>query len=166
MGNVAETSAEALGLVSPRRQSRLTWHFRDPVWYGQPRKRDRAGIGATDSASFVLSTEQLDSREWVSMNEPKVVVPETVKFPSQDFFVALEKWEGKVISISDDQFVAEVVTLAAGPWSKDLLRKTEFAEFSMTEVSPGQRELLQPGAIFYWSIGYRDQPSGQRTNES
>jgi hypothetical protein len=71
----------------------------------------------------------------------------------------LQEWEGTVDSIGDRTFVARLVDRTSpGP--------DEEAEFDIDEVSRGDRDLLAPGAIFYWSIGYRDSASGSRSRTS
>jgi len=77
-----------------------------------------------------------------------------------DQFVSLQKWEGVVIEIKDETFLARL---------KDLTNEKnpeEEAEFPLEELSPEDRELVAPGAIFYWNIGYLDTRSGQRRRES
>ena len=39
------------------------------------------------------------------------------------------------------------------------------AIFSIDEVSESDKPLLSEGAIFYWIIGFKDYPSGQRKTE-
>ena len=76
-----------------------------------------------------------------------------------DHYRALQEWEGTVDSIGDRTFVARLVDRTSpGP--------DEEAEFDIDEVSRGDRDLLAPGAIFYWSIGYRDSASGSRSRTS
>jgi hypothetical protein len=42
----------------------------------------------------------------------------------------------------------------------------EIVEFDIEEVSPGDHCLVEPGSVFYWSIGYRTDPSGERSRSS
>lgn len=61
--------------------------------------------------------------------------------------------------VSADSFTATLTdTLGSGP--------TEVAEFSLEELSPFDVPLVVPGAIFYWNLGYRIAPGGQRSRES
>jgi hypothetical protein len=78
----------------------------------------------------------------------------------QHRFVLLQKWEGTVLQVlPEDSLFARLVDLSgSGP--------DEEAEFSLEEVSEADRLLVAPGAIFYWSIGYIDSLSGQRTRSS
>lgn len=77
----------------------------------------------------------------------------------QDYFLTLQKWEGVVLEVREDFFLARLVDLTQQ--SPD-----EEAEFPIEEVSQEDLDLLQPGAVFYWNIGYLDKRSGQRTRAS
>ncbi|MAE69669.1 MAG: hypothetical protein CME06_04270 [Gemmatimonadetes bacterium] len=77
----------------------------------------------------------------------------------QPSFVALQKWEGRVLEVGDSTFSAVV---------EDSVRRgvEEEVEFDLEEIGPDDRNLLKPGAIFYWTIGYRTEPSGERSRSS
>jgi len=83
---------------------------------------------------------------------PNVPVP-------QSRFVSLQKWEGAIQQISEDSFIAIV-------YDKTQFGADEEVEISTDEVSEGDLDLLRPGAIFYWNIGYHDSLTGQRTRAS
>lgn len=91
-----------------------------------------------------------------SERTPVVRLPDS---PSKDKFVSLQKWEGIVIEVKKDIFLARL---------HDLTKENpeEEAEFPLEEISPEDKKLLQPGAIFYWNIGYLDSRTGQRKRES
>ena len=76
-----------------------------------------------------------------------------------NYFTSLQKWEGTVLEISKDAFLGRLVD-QTNPGAD------EEAEFSLAEISEEDKELLAPGAVFYWNIGYNDSPSGQRTRVS
>jgi hypothetical protein len=78
---------------------------------------------------------------------------------SRDNFITLQKWEGFVLEVSNDSFIAQLHDL-----TNDM--PDEEVELYIEEVPKSDRELLTKGAYFYWSIGYNDSPSGQRTRES
>lgn len=81
------------------------------------------------------------------------------KISRRNEFVLMQKWEGVVLEIKKDSFIARLV---------DLMRKgvEEEAELLIDEVSSEDRKLIKPGVIFYWNIGYLDSLSGQRTRSS
>ncbi len=58
----------------------------------------------------------------------------------------------------DTYFVAEVIDLASG--------EPASVEFDLEEVTPTDRHLCEPGALFYWTTGYETKESGQRNRVS
>lgn len=77
----------------------------------------------------------------------------------EDKFISLQKWEGVVIEVMKDYFLAKLNDLTIkGP--------DEEAEFPIEEISEEDRKLIKPGAVFYWNIGYHDSHRGQRTRVS
>lgn len=77
---------------------------------------------------------------------PVVVTPQPRDI---DRFTLLQQWEGCVNSLGDDEFRASLFDLT-NPATPE-----EEATFDMEEVAPGDRNLVRPGAFFYWSVGYR-----------
>lgn len=78
----------------------------------------------------------------------------------RDRYIVLNKWEGKVTEVREDSFIALLL-------DQDSIHTTdEEAEFPIDEVPIPDRPLIEPGAIFYWSIGYIDKISGQRMRVS
>jgi hypothetical protein len=56
--------------------------------------------------------------------------------------------------VTSDSFVARLVDKTKpGP--------EEEAEIPLAEVMPGDHELVKPGAVFYWVIGYERKAHGQ-----
>ena len=52
---------------------------------------------------------------------------------------------------------------------RDLIDDTQPVEeitFSTEEISPSDLQLVAPGAVFYWRIGYVDEVNGQRRRTS
>lgn len=79
--------------------------------------------------------------------------------PEENRFICLQKWQGVVIEVRTDSFIARLY---------DLNNKAneEEAELPIAEISDGDRELVKPGAVFYWSIGYLEIKTGQRIRAS
>jgi hypothetical protein len=77
----------------------------------------------------------------------------------RDSFDVLQKFEGTVLSVGSDSFVARLV-------EKPNSVPEEEAEIPLAEVMPGDRELVKPGAVFYWVIGYRRAVHGQLSRSS
>jgi hypothetical protein len=79
--------------------------------------------------------------------------------PQADSFVALQRWEGRVIECGADTFRAILTDLTdPGP--------EEEVELLLADVPPEDRPLVGAGAIFYWSIGYRNEASGGKPRMS
>lgn len=91
------------------------------------------------------------------------LVPSAVHYKPEsaahDVFLPLQRWEGTIIEILKDSFVARLV-------DKSPDSATEEAEFPLDEVSRDDLPLIKEGALFYWTIGYRDSINGQRTRIS
>jgi len=81
-------------------------------------------------------------------------------FSKHDSFEVLQKWEGAVISVGTDSFVARLRDLSF--YSEE----DEEAEFPIEEISQADIALLAPGAVFYWCVGYWDTVIGQRRRAS
>jgi len=72
----------------------------------------------------------------------------------------LQSWEGVVLEVRDTTFSVRLVDLTGD-------RPEEEMELEKEELSDFDLELLEPGAIFYWTVGYRRQlPSGARARVS
>ncbi len=62
-------------------------------------------------------------------------------------FSSLQRWEGYVIEILDEYFIARITDL-------DDEHEDEEIEVMFSEISEDDQELIRPGAIFNWHIGY------------
>lgn len=78
---------------------------------------------------------------------------------NQARFVLKQEWIGRVDEVREDYFAATLATRARPA-------ESEWAEIEIEEVAPKDRAHLRPGAIFYWVVGYRDEPHGQRVSAS
>lgn len=77
----------------------------------------------------------------------------------KDNFISLQKWEGAVLEIKKDSFMARLIDLTKeSPY--------ETAEIPLEEVSEDDRDLLKEGAVFYWNIGYLNKTCGQKERVS
>ncbi|MGQ0553777.1 MAG: hypothetical protein ACT4PU_11235 [Planctomycetota bacterium] len=67
----------------------------------------------------------------------------------------LQRWEGIVVEVLEERIVAELADLA------EPQAALEVATIPVDEISPRDRELLEVGASFYWSIFYETAVNGQ-----
>jgi len=74
--------------------------------------------------------------------------------PMKEYFNALQKWEGHVTQIGDEVFQARLIPITGQGDEQE-------AEIHVSEVTEEDRSMLKLGAVFYWSIGYLEKPSGR-----
>jgi hypothetical protein len=77
----------------------------------------------------------------------------------REILIALQSWEGVVLDVNDRSFVVRLVDVAGE-------HDDEEVKLSREELSDFDLELLEPGAILYWTIGYRQQIRGSRERVS
>ncbi len=66
-----------------------------------------------------------------------------------------QQWECIVLDVGDGVVSCEMLDLT------DESNPSEFAEVYKTEFSEFDRQLLQEGSVFYWSVGQIRKPTGQ-----
>ena len=120
-----------------------------------PNHDKEGGVNVQDpNASSEPSSEPLRfrSKDGIVLFPPKST-------QAQDDFIAIQKWEGYVSHLGEDTFEATLVCLKGeGP--------DQYAEIFFEDVSDDDRALISIGAVFYWTIGYLEKPSGQRLRAS
>ena len=94
-----------------------------------------------------------------AIREERPVLFFPVKAERTSYFISLQKWEGSVIKVKPDSFLAKLVDM-----NNEAL--DEEADILISEVSEDDLPLVVPGAIFYWTIGYYVAKSRQRKRES
>jgi len=67
----------------------------------------------------------------------------------------LQQFEGVVTEVGEDYFVARMHDLTNSE------SEIEVMEFDLREISEQDHEILQPGSVFYWTIGYETRVGGQ-----
>ena len=82
-----------------------------------------------------------------------------LKHQKTTMFTSLKKWRGVVLKTYKDCFLCRLV-------DQDGNSPDEEAEILLTEISDEDLQLIDIGAVFYWSIGYQINPSGTRTRSS
>ena len=86
-----------------------------------------------------------------------------LSFPSSNIhretFISLQKWEGTVIELTQDTIVTRLVDITSN-------EPDEIAELSIEDVQDDEMHLLEPGAVFILSIGYKTSQSGQRSRQT
>ena len=126
-------------------------------------------ITTGSSASQAVSNSQANTNTFGNAQEKapeidrladRVIVRVPYPSPPPSRFELLQQWEGEVRQIEADEFTAVIRDLT-NPCSPE-----EEITLPKDEISSGDIGLVQPGAIFYWIIGYRISPDGQKTRTS
>jgi hypothetical protein len=153
--------ATARLIPSPSRQDvaepRLT------RWRRKANRPEVAEIGLHDSAVASSPTSDAYALAPDSYVGPRLL-PEEEKVDesnqrSREKLIALQSWEGTVLHVEDDSFVARLIDANGDHLDEEVsLAKEELCDFDL--------ELLESGAIFYWTIGYRYQLGGARERVS
>jgi hypothetical protein len=78
----------------------------------------------------------------------------------QDRFDLLQQWECTIEEIGDGIVTASIRDLT------DRTQPDEIVDLPIDEFSPADSELVAPGAVFYWTIGYRTTPTGTKERVS
>jgi hypothetical protein len=129
---------------------------RKPVYYLDTsrkgvRRSPKDAVPATGSVPANLPPAE-------EVEAPFVVVPKPAPV-AQSQFNPQQKWEGYVLAVQDDSFLARLVDLTSGEIDEE-------AEFLLDDVPTSDRDLVDVGAVFYWGIGYLDKVDGQRLRSS
>jgi hypothetical protein len=118
----------------------------------------RAADGGTEP--LASNTTEADLTTVIQPAGRQVVTPFFHRTPplSHEHFRLLRQWEGVVTEVYASYFAAEVIDLDTN--------ERAIVEFDIGDVSPADRTLCDPGALFYWSIGYDVKRGGQQSRAS
>lgn len=106
--------------------------------------------GANSSAGNFVGSKTLD--------ELPSVIPDTVHRVS---FHPLQEWEGFVLEIGEETFLARLTDITAGNRVAD-----EQAEFLIDDLEDDDRRRIAVGGIFRWVIGYQRALGGTKKRVS
>ncbi len=113
------------------------------------------GPGA-DAGAIGNRPESLDTHTWINRAVlPVASLPPTAPAPRMTTLCALQEWEGYVVAIEEDAFVARLVDVTAGA-----SHESEEAFIPMEEISAHDAAGLAIGGIFRWVIGHERSPEG------
>ena len=129
------------------------------------RNRLRSGEAANDtSPNSVVENSDPQATQYQPFNvNPTRILPKfrNVSRNREVSFPALQEWEGHVVEVLGSKFTARLIDITS---NSKLLE--EEADFPVEDVSESDRDLLRPGAIFRWSIGYQRTRGGTRKRVS
>lgn len=134
---------------------RRHWHeFEKFAGVMNPAKGDDSPDPSDDV--FVPPTET--SRDTALFRLPFPVKTRTRQFVS---FHPIQEWEGTVTDVDGDTFMARLTDLTAGKRVAE-----EEADFLVDDLTDDDRQLLVPGAIFRWVVGYQRASGGSKKRVS
>ncbi len=110
-------------------------------------------IPAGDNKSYTRTGLQRSSTDTLQAKPHNFLLSRPQPKRMHERFRAIQKWEGYVIDADDEVFRARLIPLKGEGCEQE-------AEIFLSEITDEDREMLQPGAVFYWSIGYLEKPSG------
>lgn len=76
-------------------------------------------------------------------------------------FYPLQEWEGHVIEVGDKTFKARLIDITAGE-----RHDREEVELPIDDLTDDDREILAPGRVFRWAIGYQRSRAGSKKRVS
>jgi hypothetical protein len=124
-----------------------------PSWtnHSQRHSPDRSTSATSIGESTGTTDEFLeDPTARVRSYAPQSLAEQTPVSPP----VVLASWDGVITEVTEETFSARVTQLATeGP--------EEFAEFPLSDISPGDASLVRPGGLFYWTVGYETTKRGR-----
>jgi hypothetical protein len=79
-------------------------------------------------------------------------------------FAPLYQWEGVVEQVTGDGFRARLLPVRSGLAQRPTI---EYADFQYDDLEDdSDRDLIAPGAVFYWTVGRSQRETGQHTKSS
>ncbi len=128
-------------------------------------------VAATRLPQVAPQDLQVSSPDQETMDQPRLPKNASTYLASFDFkdyvrhispekqeresFTAIQKWRGYVISVSNATFLARLTTVSGEGRDQE-------AEIYLKAVDPEDQDFVEPGAFFYWSIGYATVNGSQR----
>jgi hypothetical protein len=128
-----------------------------PIRRGGTSSADRPNVLRSSPDLFLLRDDdrvtvvEVKSAGATSVREPPAVPVPRVKphsEPSRLGFILLQKWDGVVLQADKDTFTAQLFD------SQGKLPPHD-AVFARSELPPSEERLVQSGAPFVWTLGYR-----------
>lgn len=108
-------------------------------------------------STAIETVEDLNRKECPNLsNGTSEIRNAAVRRPIDERFQLLQKFQGQVIEVFEQEFKARLFDLTG---NEDAY---EFAMFSVDELDSSDTKLLKEGAIFYWYIGYSSGTRGRR----
>lgn len=92
-----------------------------------------------------LKNKELGESSANNFESPKFS-PDFLIYDTRKYFLKSQKWIGHVVEIKQDCFIAKLTDV-------DNETTYEIGEFDYDEISPEDKEFLEIGGTFYWTLG-------------
>jgi hypothetical protein len=130
--------------TAPIREPRSSFSERPITVRSTPDFQFLSASGQVTVADVKVSNITMTTRR-----EPlRVPRPLTFEEWSRLGFILLQKWEGVVLELDNDSFTAKLLDSHGRLPPHD-------ASFSRAELPKNEQKLIEPGAPFVWTLGYR-----------
>jgi len=148
-----QESPEDVNLIAQDRE-------KEPLWTVSPGVEMPPTLGSEppDDLNRLSSDREAGNMENELPKAKVIMHPQPLR--SKTRFKVLQQFEGVVQSFEKNEWTAWITD------KTDSGRGREDVTFSTEEIPEPDRELAAPGAVFYWSIGYKDSADGQRERVS
>lgn len=105
---------------------------------------------SSDPTGNLESEERLGQSQAVKLRRAQDLRVPKVPPAKREQFQVRQKWEGHVLEVLKGSFKARLYGIRStfGQLGQQI------TEFEFEEIDEADRELIKPGAIFYWTIGY------------
>ncbi len=160
---MTEIEAEEPSLLLGNTRGGLNWsgtlrrHWQDfEEFAGVMRPAEGDVLPDLSDDALVPPTET--SRDTALFRLPLPAKTRTRQFVS---FHPIQEWEGTVTDVDGDTFTARLTDLTAGKRVAE-----EEADFLVDDLTDDDRQLLVPGAIFRWVVGYQRASGGSKKRVS
>ena len=122
----------------------------DDFYEKPPYLNKRKIIGNTGDTTNAIENISTIADRAEQIYSPKGFSPLLKLLGQERKFHLLQIWEGIVEKVTEEEFIASLQD-KTNPSNPE-----EGVEISLGEVSDEDLNLVRPGAVFYWSIGYED----------
>jgi hypothetical protein len=154
-------SLRAGGQVEPTGSTADRWSF------GTTSETNLPGSGAVEVPDESVSPggnvpDASDTTGPQKVDRPLVGAPSTrpLRFGSRGWRIS-SNWEGVVLVRKNGAFQAELTPIVEGKPDRS---RREVAEFDVAELSyASDRDAIEPGSVFYWTVGPRNDEAGTRS---
>lgn len=128
---------------------------------GTEGRREASNVSAGDSAPATSVAFPNRTRDSAGSTTVVDFPPRPNPAPARAVLHALQEWEGYVVEVGSDEFIARLIDLTAGSSHEE-----EEVTIPLDEVSESDSSGMIVGSIFRWVIGYERSLAGTKRRVS